>query len=151
MSLFNHSVKPIAIGSDHAGFEKKQYIIKVLEEKGIPFKDFGAFTSESSDYTDYAHPLAEAVEKGECYPGITICGTGNGISMTVNKHQGIRAALCCNKEIAFYARAHNDANILSLPGRFLSEEEVYEILVTFLNTPFEGGRHERRINKIPCG
>jgi ribose 5-phosphate isomerase B len=151
MSLFDHSVKPIAIGSDHAGFEKKQYIIQVLEEKGIPFKDFGAFSAESSDYADYAHPLADAVEKGECYPGITICGTGNGISMTVNKHQGIRAALCWNKEIAFLARAHNDANILSLPGRFLSEEEVYEILVTFLNTPFEGGRHERRINKIPCG
>lgn len=151
MSLFDHSVKPIGIASDHAGFERKQYILKVLEEKGIPYKDFGAFTSESSDYADYAHPLADAVEKGECYPGITICGTGNGISMTVNKHQGIRAALCWNKEIAYYARAHNDANILSLPGRFLSEEEVYEILVTFLNTPFEGGRHERRIKKIPCG
>lgn len=150
MSLFDESVKPIAIGSDHAGFEWKQYIIQVLKEKGIPYKDFGAYTSESSDYADYAHPLADAVEKGECYPGITICGTGNGISMTVNKHQGIRAALCWNKEIAFLARAHNDANILSLPGRYLNKEEVYEILVTFLNTPFEGGRHERRIKKIPC-
>ena len=150
MSLFDESVKPIAIGSDHAGFEWKQYIIQVLEEKGIPYKDFGAYTAESSDYADYAHPLADAVEKGECYPGITICGTGNGISMTVNKHQGIRAALCWNKEIAFLARAHNDANILSLPGRYLNKEEVYEILVTFLNTPFEGGRHERRIKKIPC-
>ncbi len=122
----------------------------MLRQKGIPYKDFGAYTAESTDYADDAHPLADAVEKGECYPGITICGTGNGISMTVNKHQGIRAALCWNKEIAFLARAHNDANILSLPGRYLNKEEVYEILVTFLNTPFEGGRHERRIKKIPC-
>jgi ribose 5-phosphate isomerase B len=151
MSLFDNSEKPIGLGSDHAGFEAKRYIIKVLEEKGIPYKDFGAYSSESSDYADYAHPLALAVESGDCYPGIAICGTGNGISMTMNKHQGIRAALCWNPEVAFYARAHNDANVLSLPGRLLSEEELYEILVMFLNTPFEGGRHERRINKIPCG
>lgn len=150
MSLFDNSEKPIGIGSDHAGFERKQHIIKILEEQGIPYKDFGTYSSESVDYPDYAHPLASAVENGECYPGIAICATGNGINMTVNKHQGVRAALCWNPEIAYYARAHNNANILSIPGRFLSDEEIYEILVTFLNTPFEGGRHERRINKIPC-
>ncbi len=151
MSLFDNAEKPIGLASDHAGFQAKQYVIKMLEEKGIPYKDFGACSEESSDYADFAHPMAAAVEKGECYPGIAICGTGNGINMTVNKHQGIRAALCWNPEVAFYARAHNDANVLSMPGRLLSEEEIYEILVMFLNTPFEGGRHERRINKIPCG
>lgn len=150
MSLFDNSEKPIGIGSDHAGFDKKQHIIKMLEEQGIPYKDFGTYSLESVDYPDYAHPLASAVENGECYPGIAICATGNGINMTVNKHQGVRAALCWNPEIAYYARAHNNANILSIPGRFLSDEVIYEILVTFLNTPFEGGRHERRINKIPC-
>lgn len=150
MSLFDHSEKPIGIGSDHAGFDRKQQIIKKLEEQGIPYKDFGTYSLDSTDYPDYAHPLATAVERGECYPGIAICASGNGINMTVNKHQGIRAALCWNPEIAYYARAHNDANFLSLPGRFLNDEEIYEILVTFLNTPFEGGRHQRRVDKIPC-
>lgn len=124
--------------------------MNLLKERGIHFKDFGTYSMESCDYPDYAHPLAIAVENGECYPGIAVCGSGNGINMTVNKHQGIRAALCWNSEIAYYARAHNDANILTVPGRFLSDEEVIEILDTFLKTPFEGGRHERRINKIPC-
>lgn len=124
--------------------------MNLLKERGVPFKDFGTYSMESCDYPDYAHPLAIAVENGECYPGIAVCGSGNGINMTVNKHQGIRAALCWNSEIAYYARAHNDANILTVPGRFLSDEEVIEILDTFLKTSFEGGRHERRINKIPC-
>ncbi|MCE5206655.1 MAG: RpiB/LacA/LacB family sugar-phosphate isomerase [Porphyromonadaceae bacterium] len=150
MSLFDYSEKPIGLASDHAGYDSKQYIIKILEEQGIPYKDFGTYSNESVDYPDYAHPLASAVESGECYPGIAICGSGNGINMTVNKHQGVRAALCWSKEIAYFARAHNDANILSIPGRYLSQEEIYDILVTFLNTPFEGGRHEKRINKIPC-
>lgn len=150
MSLFNNSEEPIGLASDHAGFAAKQIVIKLLSEKGIPFKDFGAYSDESSDYADYAHPLAIAVENGKCYPGIAICGSGNGINMTMNKHQGIRSALCWNKEIAYLARAHNDANVLALPGRFLNEEEIYGIMVTFLNTPFEGGRHERRINKISC-
>ena len=150
MSLFDHSEKPIGIGSDHAGFDKKQMIIKKFEEQGIPYKDFGTYSLDSTDYPDYAHPLAVAVENGECYPGVAICASGNGINMTVNKHQGIRAALCWSPEIAYYARAHNDANILSLPGRFLNDEEIYEILVTFLNTSFEGGRHQRRVDKIPC-
>lgn len=149
MSLFDNTVTPIGLASDHAGFDAKQIVIKLLKEKGIPYKDFGTYDDKSTDYPDYAHPLAEAVEKGECYPGVAICGSGNGINMTVNKHQGIRSALCWNKEIAFWARAHNDANILALPGRFVTEEEIYDILVTFLNTPFEGGRHEKRINKIP--
>lgn len=151
MSLFDNSEKPIGLASDHAGFPAKQYVIKALMEKGIPYKDFGAYSEESCDYPDFAHPLAEAVEKGDCYPGIAICGTGNGINMAVNKHQGIRSALCWNPKLAFYARAHNDANILAMPGRMLNEAEIYEILVTFLNTPFEGGRHEKRIHKIPCG
>ncbi|HUI33023.1 MAG: RpiB/LacA/LacB family sugar-phosphate isomerase [Dysgonamonadaceae bacterium] len=149
-SLFGESVKPIGLAGDHAGFPAKDFIITKLKEKGIPYIDFGTYTTESSDYSDFGHQLAKAVEAGECYPGIAICGSGNGVNMTVNKHQGIRAALCWNKEIAQLARAHNDANILSLPGRFLEEEEIYEILVTFLNTPFEGGRHKRRIDKIPC-
>jgi ribose 5-phosphate isomerase B len=149
MSLFNNSEKPIGLASDHAGFFAKEYVIKVLKDKGIPYRDFGTYTDESSDYPDFAHPMATAVECGECYPGIAICSTGNGINMTVNKHQGIRGALCWNAKVAYYARAHNDANVLSLPGRLLSEEEIYEILVMFLNTPFEGGRHEKRIEKIP--
>lgn len=149
-SLFSDFVKPIGLAGDHAGFPAKDFIISKLKESGIPYIDYGTYTTESSDYSDFAHQLAKAVEAGECYPGIAICGSGNGVNMTVNKHQGIRAALCWNKEIAQLARAHNDANILSLPGRFLEEEEIYEILVAFLNTPFEGGRHKRRIDKIPC-
>lgn len=151
MSLFDNSEKPIGLASDHAGFPTKQYIISVLKEKGIPYKDFGTSSQESADYPDFAHLLAHAVESNECYPGIAICGSGNGINMTMNKHQGIRSALCWMRDIAYYARAHNDANVIALPGRYLSEEQIYEILVTFLNTPFEsGGRHQRRINKIPC-
>ena len=149
MSLFGESEKPIGLASDHAGLDAKNFIISLLEEKAIPFIDFGTYSAESTDYPDFAHQLAKTVAAGDCYPGIAICGTGNGINMTVNKHQKSRAALCWNKELAYLARTHNDANILSLPGRFLEEEEIYEILVTFLNTPFEGGRHQRRIDKIP--
>lgn len=149
MSLFDKAVTPIGLASDHAGFDAKQIVIKMLEEKGIPFKDFGTYSTDSTDYPDYAHPLAVSVENGECYPGVAICGTGNGINMVMNKHQGIRSALCWNKEIAEMARLHNDANVLAMPGRYLSEEEIYDILVVFLNTPFEGGRHQGRIDKIP--
>lgn len=148
-SLFSQTEKPIGICSDHAGFELKSYIISIFEEKGIVYKDFGTNSTASCDYPDYAHPLAIAVENGECYPGIGICGSGNGINMTLNKHQGIRAALCWNAEIARLSRAHNDANILVLPGRFVTKEEAYDIMVTFFNTPFDDGRHELRINKIP--
>lgn len=148
-SLFAQSEKPIGICSDHAGFHMKAYFLSLFEEKGIVYKDFGAYSPESSDYPDYAHPMAIAVEKGECYPGIAFCGTGNGISMALNKHQGIRAALCWNTEIAQLSRAHNDANALVLPSRIIADEEAYQIMVTFLNTSFEGGRHQRRIDKIP--
>ena len=150
MSSENVFDKPIGFGSDHAGFEAKSYLISVLEDMGYSYKDFGAYSEESSDYAEYAHPLAKAVESGECRFGVAICGSGNGINMTINKHQGIRAALCWTPDVAFFARAHNDANVLSLPGRFLPKEELSEILVMFLNTSFEGGRHKRRIDKIPC-
>lgn len=150
LSLFGESIKPIGLASDHAGFEAKKFIISMLEEKAIPYIDYGTYSDESTSFSVFAHKLGKAIELEECYPGIAICGSGNGINMTVNKHQGVRAALCWNKEIARLARAHNDANVLSLAGRFLNHEEIYDILVTFLNTPFEGGRHKDRIDKIPC-
>lgn len=140
----------IAICSDHAGFELKQRIIEYLTSKAKKLKDFGTFTSESSDYADYAHPMAKAIENGDFDSGISICGSGNGISMTVNKHQGIRAALCWNEEIASLARLHNDANILSLPARFISEDQAIKMVDIFFKTDFEGGRHQIRIDKIPC-
>ncbi|HAH24399.1 MAG TPA: ribose 5-phosphate isomerase B [Prolixibacteraceae bacterium] len=140
----------IAVASDHAGFERKQTVLKYLQGQGIEFKDFGAFTDESSDYADYAHPLAEAVTKGEFDMGITLCGSGNGINMTANKHQGIRSAICWMPEIAALARQHNDANVCALPARFITDEQAIEIVRTFMSTVFEGGRHQRRINKIPC-
>lgn len=142
-------MKIIGLASDHAGFEIKEYIRSLLEAQGMAYKDFGAYSPESFDYPDSGHPLACAVEKGEVYPGIAVCGSGNGIAMTLNKHQGIRAALSWNADIARLGRAHNDANILVLPGRFISEEEARKALDVFLSTPFEGGRHQRRIDKIP--
>ena len=141
--------KPIALCSDHAGYATKQAVIAYLEQAGIAYKDFGTYSEESCDYPDFAHPCAEAVEHGECYPGIGICGTGAGVCMTLNKHQGIRAALCWKPEIAALAREHNDANILVMPGRFISNDEALEITKVFLNTEFAGGRHQRRIEKIP--
>ena len=142
----------IAITNDHAGFELKKKIFDYLQNQSpLKLQDFGCQSAESCDYPDYAHPMAKAIEKGLFDYGISICGTGNGISMVMNKHQGIRSALCWNKEVASLARAHNDANVLAMPGRMVTEEDIYEILVTFLNTPFEGGRHTNRINKIPCG
>jgi ribose 5-phosphate isomerase B len=139
----------IAVASDHAGFEQKQAVLKFLQEQGIEFKDFGAFSTESSDYPDFAHPLSNAVSDGEFDKGITLCGSGNGINMTANKHQGIRSALCWMPEIARLARLHNDANICSLPARFITDKEAIQIVKTFLSTDFEGGRHIARINKIP--
>ena len=141
--------KVVAMASDHAGYELKCIIEGYLESKGIAYKDFGTHSEESCDYPDFAHPCAEAVESGECYPGIAMCGTGNGICMTLNKHQGIRAALCWTVEIARLARAHNDANVLVLPARFIEHSDALAIVDMFLSTPFEGGRHERRIAKIP--
>ena len=139
----------IAIASDHAGFERKRAVLKYLLEQGIEYKDFGAFSAESSDYPDFAHPLADAVSKGEFDEGITLCGSGNGINMTANKHQGIRSAICWLPEIATLARQHNDANICALPARYITDEQAIEIVNIFLNTDFEGGRHLNRINKIP--
>lgn len=142
----------IAICSDHAGYELKNILIDYLKEKStLEVKDFGCFSAESCDYADFAHPMAFAVENGECDYGISICGSGNGISMTVNKHQGIRAALCWNEETASLARRHNNANILSLPARFISVELAKKMVDIFFSTDFEGGRHERRIEKIPVG
>ena len=141
--------KPIALCSDHAGYATKQAVIAYLEQAGIAYKDFGTYSEESCDYPDFAHKCAEAVDSGECYPGIGICGTGEGVCMTLNKHQGIRAALCWKPEIAALAREHNDANVLVMPGRFISNDEALEITKVFLNTEFAGGRHQRRIEKIP--
>ena len=139
----------IAIGSDHAGYQLKEVLKKELEQKGIEVVDFGCPSEESIDYPDYAHPVSEYVEKNNTQ-GILICGSGNGISMSANKHQGIRAALCWTKEIAQLARQHNNANIVSLPARFIEIETAKNIIEAFFNTEFEGGRHERRVNKISC-
>lgn len=141
--------KVVGLAADHAGYEIKEHVKRWLEAKGIEYKDFGTCSTESVDYPDYAHPLALAVEAGECYPGVAVCGSGLGIDMALNKHQGIRSALCWMPEIAHLARQHNDANVLTLPGRFLSDEEADRILEEFFNTEFEGGRHQRRIEKIP--
>lgn len=139
----------IAIVSDHAGFYLKQKVISFLIKEKMGIKDLGSYTDEKVDYPDFGHLLATAVSEGEYEMGISICGTGNGINMTANKHPGIRSALCWNEEIGRLARAHNNANICALPGRFISESEAYLILKTFINTPFDGGRHQRRIDKIP--
>lgn len=137
----------IPIGADHAGFELKTILIQHLQNKGFEVKDYGCYSTESIDYADFGHPVANHVEQNGGN-GIVICGSGNGINMTVNKHQGIRGALCWNKEIAALARQHNDANILTLPARFLEIEEAVQILEVFLETDFEGGRHQQRIEKI---
>lgn len=139
----------IAFASDHAGYELKEILKSMMENKGYETVDFGTHSTESCDYPDYAHPCAVAVESGECEFGIAMCGTGNGISMTLNKHQGIRAALCWKPEIAALAKQHNNANILVLPARFISIQEAEQIVEAFLTSEFEGGRHQRRIDKIP--
>lgn len=138
----------IAIGSDHAGFELKEKLKKYLTGKEFEIKDFGTYSNQSVDYPDYAHPLAIAVEKKEFNYGILLCGSGNGVSITANKHQGIRCALCWNEEIAKLARLHNDANILALPARFIEEAEAQKCVDIFLSINFEGGRHEKRVKKI---
>lgn len=140
----------IGIASDHAGYQMKEHLKVFLSGMGYTLKDFGTYSPESMDYPDVAHPLAKSVESGESELGIALCGSGNGISMTLNKHQGIRAALCWNEELASLARRHNDANVLSLPARFIPEELAEKITVAFLNASFEGGRHQRRVEKIPC-
>ncbi|MEG2513918.1 MAG: ribose 5-phosphate isomerase B [Bacteroidaceae bacterium] len=139
----------IGLASDHAGYILKEFVKGWLTSRGMVYKDFGTNSTASVDYPDYAHPLAKAVEKGECKLGIAICGSGNGISMVLNKHQGIRAALCWEPELAHLARQHNDANVLVMPGRFISNEEAEIIMNEFFATDFEGGRHQQRIDKIP--
>tara|TARA_R110000765_G_scaffold394291_2_gene487799 strand:+ start:1801 stop:2232 length:432 start_codon:yes stop_codon:yes gene_type:complete len=140
----------ISIGNDHAGVAYKDAIIQHLELKGHSLVNYGTNSLESVDYADFVHPVAEAVESGSSDLGIIICGSGNGASMTANKHQKIRCALCWNKEIVSLARLHNDANILSIPARYTAIEQVLEMVDTFLETEFEGGRHSRRISKIAC-
>lgn len=142
-------MKTIGLASDHAGYELKEYIKTWLEAKGYTFKDFGTYSADSCDYADFAHPLADAVEAGDCYPGIAVCGSGQGIGITLNKHQRIRAALCWIPEIAHLARQHNDANILVLPGRFIDTDMADKIMNEFFTTEFEGGRHQARIEKMP--
>ena len=140
----------IALGGDHAGFEYKNEVITLLNEMGIETKDFGPFSEDSVDYPDFVHPVANGVEAGEYDLGILICGSGNGVSMAANKHQEIRAALCWNKELAALSRQHNDANILSMPARFVSLNDAKEMVKTFVSTDFEGGRHQNRVDKIRC-
>lgn len=150
MSILKKDI-PVGICSDHAGFELKEIVKGYLESMDIKIRDFGTYSTESCDYPDFAHLCAAAVEKGEVYPGIAMCGTGNGINMTLNHHRDIRAALCWEVEIAQLARAHNDANVLVMPARFIAPEKALAIVDAFLNTGFEGGRHQRRIEKIPVG
>ncbi|MBQ7575979.1 MAG: ribose 5-phosphate isomerase B [Bacteroidales bacterium] len=142
--------KIIGMASDHAGYEMKEALKPMLSEMGYEIRDFGAHSTESMDYPDTAHPLAEAVEAGEVCFGIAICGSGNGISMTLNKHQGVRAALCWEPELGALAKKHNNANVLSLPGRFISIDTAKEIVKAYMAAEFEGGRHQRRVEKIPC-
>jgi ribose 5-phosphate isomerase B len=140
----------IAIGCDHAGFEYKEGLKKWLEQNGYSFKDFGAYSTDSADYPDFAHPLAAAVEAKTFDLGILICGSANGVAITANKHQGIRAAICWTEELASLARQHNNANVVCLPSRFIDFDVAQRITDRFLHTEFEGGRHEKRVNKISC-
>ena len=142
--------KPVAIGGDHAGFEYKEDLISFLEAKEIPFQDFGTYSTDSVDYPDFAHPVAAAVEQGEAAFGILLCGSANGVAITANKHQGVRAAICWGEEITKLAREHNNANIICIPARFVREGDAEKMVEIFITTEFEGGRHERRVEKIAC-
>ena len=141
-------IKIVGLASDHAGYPLKQFVMQYLESKGYPVKDFGTNSDISVDYPDFAHPLAEAVQNGEVYPGIAICGSGQGMTITLNKHKGVRAGLAWNKDIAGLIRQHNDANIIVLPGRFVDNKTAEKILDTFFSATCEGGRHARRVEKI---
>lgn len=143
-------MKKIALGSDHAGFVYKEKIKEYLVGKGFEVQDFGTLSTESVDFPDFAHPTAEAVENGAADSGILICGSGQGVNMTANKHQGVRSALCWNTDVARLSRQHNNANVIALPARFVAVEYAIEMIEVFLNTDFEGGRHEGRVNKISC-
>lgn len=140
----------IGIGGDHAGFEYKRKLMEILASKGYEVKDFGPGSDASVDYPDHVHPLCDTIERGEINMGIIICGSGNGVAITANKHQGIRAALCWNEELAALSRQHNNANVLAIPARFISFELAEKMAEVFLETDFEGGRHQARVNKIAC-
>ena len=142
-------IKKVGLASDHAAFPSKQFVKQYLEEKGIEYKDYGTYTEDSCNYATYGHALAEGIESGEVYPGIAMCGSGEGISMTLNKHQSIRAGLCWIPEIAHLIRQHNNANVLVMPGRFIDNDMARKIMDEFFNTEFEGGRHQQRIDDIP--
>ena len=142
-------IKTIGLASDHAGFALKQYVIDYCKAHGCPYKDYGTYSTESCDYPDFGHALARGIESGEVYPGIAICGSGEGISMTLNKHQAIRAGLCWIPEVAHLIRQHNDANVLVMPGRFIDNDTARQIMDEFFSTDFEGGRHKNRVEKIP--
>lgn len=143
-------MEKIAIGADHAGYELKEHLKKLLEKEGYATKDFGTYSLESADYPDFAHPVSFAVEKKELDLGLLVCGSANGVAMTANKHQGIRAAICWTEDLAGLARQHNDANVLCIPARFVSTELAEKILHKFLQSSFEGGRHAKRVGKISC-
>jgi len=143
-------MKKIPIGSDHAGFEYKEAMKEHLHELGYEVKDFGTHSVESTDYPDFAHPVSKAIDDGEFSLGILICGSGQGVCMTANKHQNVRASLIWNTEVAQLSRQHNNANIICLPARFISVQQAKQFVTLFLQTEFEGGRHERRVNKISC-
>jgi ribose 5-phosphate isomerase B len=143
-------MKKLGIACDHAGYDMKEFLVGYLSSKGYEMIDFGTHSEESIDYPDFGHALAEAIESGELKRGIGLCGSGEGMAMTLNKHQGIRAGLCWKAEIAGLTRQHNDANVVVLPARFISNDEAMAIVDAFLNTEFEGGRHVRRVEKIAC-
>jgi ribose 5-phosphate isomerase B len=149
MPVFNTAL-PIAIGCDHAGFEYKTSIVPWLNQKGYQVSDFGTYSTASVDYPDYVHPAALSIEKEECAFGILLCGTGNGVCMTANKHNGIRAGLCWTPEVAKLVRLHNNANIICIPARFVALIAAQEMIDVFMDTAFEGGRHQNRINKMAC-
>jgi len=143
-------MKKLSIGADHAGFELKEQLKIFLQSKNYLVEDFGTHSNDSMDYPDVAHPLAISVEDYSAEMGILICGSANGVAMAANKHQGIRAAICWNSELAALARQHNNANVLCLPARFISVDEATDIVNAFLETAFEGGRHQRRVDKVSC-
>jgi len=149
MNSFNLT-KSIAIGCDHAGVDYKDAIKTYIESKGFSVKDFGTYTKDSVDYPDFAHPVAASVENNETAFGILICGSANGVAITANKHAGVRAAICWGEELASLARQHNDANVICIPARFVDETTAIKMVETFMNTAFEGGRHEGRVRKIGC-
>jgi len=150
MSATFDKTLPIVLGADHAGFEYKELLKTELAGLGWTVEDKGTHSTDSTDYPDYAHPVATAVETGSATAGILVCGSGIGVSITANRHHGVRAALCWNNEVAALCRQHNNANVLCLPARFISVDELKQLVHTFLNTEFEGGRHERRVSKMEC-